>query len=46
MVPFINFYQLGYGLGQSPRHILVKVTWWHLHSTSKEVIWPKIFLIT
>ena len=27
--------------GQSLRHFLNKVTWWHFQSTSKEVIWPK-----
>ena len=26
------------------RHILDKVTWWHLQSTSNEVIWPNKFL--
>ena len=31
-------------LGQSLRHFLDKVTWWHFQSTSKEVIWTKNFL--
>merc|ERR1711940_254468 len=31
-------------LGQSLRHFLDKVTWWHFQSTSKEVIWPKKIL--
>ena len=31
-------------LGQSLIHFLDKVTWWHFHSTSKEVIWPKKML--
>ena len=26
------------------RHILDKVTWWHLQSTSNEVIWPQKML--
>ena len=31
-------------LGQSLRHFLDNFTWWHFQSTSKEVIWLKIFL--
>ena len=31
-------------LGQSLRHFLDKVSWWHFQSTSKEVIWPQKFL--
>ena len=29
-----------------PETFLDKVTWWHFHRTSKEVIWPKKFWIT
>ena len=28
-------------LGQSLRHFLDKITWWHFQSTSIEVSWPK-----
>ena len=38
---FIHFYPHGYAHGQSLRHILDKITKWHFHSTSNEVIWPK-----
>ena len=31
------------GLGQGLMHILDKVTKWHFHSSSKEVIWHKKF---
>ena len=40
MIQFVHLYPLG----QSLRHILDKVTYWHFQSTSKEVIWPKEFL--
>ena len=41
MIPLIHFYPHGYAHGRSLRHILDKITKWHFHSTSNEVIWPQ-----
>ena len=43
-IQFVYFYPQFLALGQSLRHVLDKVTWWHFQSTSKKAIWPKNFM--